>query len=164
MRYRQIKRNLLAATLIGATISLFGCAPEDSTQKEEIKNGEKWFVLSFQILLSLFVLFLFYFGFKIYLFYIGILIGLVLSRFVLLYFLFGLSLIINFNEYLFLNSSFIFVLGIFYGALKKNLRILFSLILFLVPFLLFFLRINLYYLILGFVAGALLRKYDIYNS
>ena len=39
MRYRQIKRNLLAATLIGATISLFGCAPEDSTQKEEIKNG-----------------------------------------------------------------------------------------------------------------------------
>jgi len=132
--------------------------------KEEIKNGEKWFVLSFQILLSLFVLFLFYFGFKIYLFYIGILIGLVLSRFVLLYFLFGLSLIINFNEYLFLNSSFIFVLGIFYGALKKNLRILFSLILFLVPFLLFFLRINLYYLILGFVAGALLRKYDIYNS
>ena len=132
--------------------------------KEEIKNGEKWFVLSFPILLSLFVLFLFYFGFKIYLFYIGILIGLVLSRFVLLYFLFGLSLIINFNEYLFLNSSFIFVLGIFYGALKKNLRILFSLILFLVPFLLFFLRINLYYLILGFVAGALLRKYDIYNS
>ena len=132
--------------------------------KEEIKNGEKWFVLSFQILLSLFVLFLFYFGFKIYLFYIGILIGLVLSRFVLLYFLFGLSLIINFNEYLFLNSSFIFVLGIFYGALKKNLRILFSLILFLVPFLLFFLRINLYYLILGFVVGALLRKYDIYNS
>src|SRR3989344_636318 len=129
--------------------------------KEEVKKGEKWFVLSFQILLSLFILFLFYLGFKIYLFYIGILIGLILSRFVLLYFLFGLSLIINFNEYLFLNSSFIFVLGIFYGALKKNLRILFSLILFLVPFLLFFLRINLYYLILGFVAGALLRKYDI---
>ncbi len=132
--------------------------------KEEVKKGEKWFVFSFQILLSLFILFLFYLGFKNYLFYIGILLGLILSRFIPLYSLFGLSLIANFNEYLFLNSSFIFVLGIFYGILKKNFRILFNLILFLVPFLLFFLRINLYYLLLGFVAGALLRKYDIYNS
>ena len=132
--------------------------------KEEIKKGERWFVLSFQILLSLFILFLFYLGFKIYLFYIGILLGLVLSGFIPLYSLLSLSLIANFNEYLFLNSSLIFILGIFYGVLKKNLRILFNLILFLVPFLLFFLRIDLYYLILGFVAGALLRKYDIYNS
>src|SRR3989344_3363981 len=132
--------------------------------KEEIKKGERWFVLSFQILLSLFILFLFYLGFKIYLFYIGILLGLILSRFIPLYSLLGLSLIANFNEYLFLNSSLIFILGIFYGVLKKNLRILFNLILFLVPFLLFFLRIDLYYLILGFVVGALLRKYDIYNS
>ena len=132
--------------------------------KEEIKKGERWFVLSFQILLSLFILFLFYLGFKIYLFYIGILFGLILSRFIPFYSLFGLSLIANFNEYLFLNSSLIFILGIFYGVLKKNLRILFNLILFLVPFLLFFLRIDLYYLILGFVVGVLLRKYDIYNS
>ena len=132
--------------------------------KEEIKKGERWFVLSFQILLSLFILFLFYLGFKIYLFYIGILLGLVLSGFIPFYSLLSLSLIANFNGYLFLNSSLIFVLGVFYGILRKNLRILFNLILFLVPFLLFFLRINLYYLILGFVVGALLRKYDIYNS
>ena len=132
--------------------------------KEEIKKGERWFVLSFQILLSLFILFLFYLGFKIYLFYIGILLGVILSRFIPFYSLLSLSLIANFNGYLFLNSSLIFVLGVFYGILRKNLRILFNLILFLVPFLLFFLRINLYYLILGFVVGALLRKYDIYNS
>ncbi len=38
MRCRQIKRNLLAATILGATISFFGCSPEASTQREEFKK------------------------------------------------------------------------------------------------------------------------------
>ena len=132
--------------------------------KEEVKEGKKWFVLSYQFILGIFILFLFYLGFKNYLFYIGILFGLILSTFIPIYSLLGLSLVANFNGYLFLNSSLIFILGIFYGILKKNLRILFNLILFLVPFLLFFIRIDLYYLILGSIVGGLLKKYDIYNS
>lgn len=123
--------------------------------KEELKSGLIYFKLLEIILLLILIIGSLYFSFNIYLFIIGIIVG-VFIRFEYLYF--GILLVSSlFNkELLFLNSSLVFVYGLPCGSiiyLKKNLRYLFySSLLFLLSFIVYFFDYNL----ISFASGGLI--------
>lgn len=147
--------------MIYVIVAFFGCIIGyliAKFTKEELKQGVLYFkILELIILFCLSLLFLYY-SFEPFLFIFGILIGIIL-RFE--YFYFGFALFSNFftNDFAFLSSSLIFIYGLPYGSLlyynKKFVNIFYSLVWFVLPFLIYFFNYNM----LSFAAGGLVSLF-----
>ncbi|MFH1839706.1 MAG: hypothetical protein ABH849_00985 [Nanoarchaeota archaeon] len=126
--------------------------------KEELKQGEKYFIWIKRTVLIILVTFLFYLALPNYLttviFFIA---GLIVAYFFKKeYFYFGLALFSTLNIFA---VVLIFLFGLPYGSSLfskkyKYKTLLFDLILFAIPFLLFFVKVPNHF-ILAFTAGAL---------
>jgi len=122
--------------------------------KEELRKGVFYFrLLEILIILILILVILLSSDFNLLLFIMGILIGLML-RFEYLYF--GFVLVFPFsNDVLFLLSALIFIYGLPYGSLiyynKKIKYLIWSVILFFIPFVNYFFDYNL----ISFATGGL---------
>ena len=123
--------------------------------KEELKPGLIYFKISELVILLILSLSFLYSSFNLILLLTGIIFGIFL-RFEYLYF--GLGVISSLN---FLTSALVFIYGLFYGSLifyyKKWKNLVYSLILFFLGFLVYFLDYN----ILSFAAGGLLSLFFI---
>ena len=131
--------------------------------KEELKSGKIYFEIIQIIVLIFLIIILLFQGFVWWLFFLGVLIGLII-RYEYIYFSLGLINILNINSS-FLLSSLIFIYGLSYGSLayyKNNFKLLiYNLPLFLIPLLFYFFN----YGFLSLAAGGLISIFiiKIYN-
>ena len=125
--------------------------------EEELKDGNKYFLVLTNLLIVSLILFSIYYSFNIYLLIIGLIIGFFINREYLFF-----SVLAMRNDVLL--NSLIFIYGLPYGSLNyKSIKILFMNIpLFFIPFLLLFLNINFYSLGAGGLLGILVKRIYLY--
>jgi hypothetical protein len=129
---------------------------------EEMKTGEKYFrVICYAIVIGLIILGCF--SFNWWLFVIGLILGVIFYNEYFYFGIFSVSSLITGNSIL--TSSLIFVYGLASGSMlyfhKRYLAFVSNLLLFLLPFLLYFLHFNLIALATGGLVGVMIRKiYD----
>lgn len=129
---------------------------------EEMEKGEKYFRIICYLLILILIIFSFY-SFNVWLFILGLILGLIFYNEYFYLGIYSVSSLISGSTIL--SSSLIFVYGLASGSMlyfrKRYLGFLSNVLLFLIPFLLYFLHFNLISLASGGLIGVLLRKvYD----
>jgi len=150
--------------LIAFSGILFGLLLTKVTENE-IKPGKQYIVWIMKIMLLILVVCLIYYSLVSYWIVISFLLGFVTAWFFRIrYFYLGLALVSSLFislEIFLVVTALIFVYGIAFGALLKDKKkIILELVLFLIPFLIFFFpNISDYsYFILSFTAGSLFLR------
>ncbi|MBT3690649.1 hypothetical protein HOG16_00195 [Candidatus Woesearchaeota archaeon] len=160
-------------TFLGLIIGLF----IGKYTKGEIKSGKKYFSFSYRIVLFFLFLISLYFAWyaNIFHFLLAFVAGMIFSIGIKnIYFYLGLLFVLSFwgNEtFFFIVATLIFIFGIIHGGLiiekfsrVKNIRnkIINSLILFAIPFILIYFKdfaLNTSYILFAFISGAIFLKF-----
>ena len=125
--------------------------------EEELKDGNKYFLVLTNLLIVSLILFSIYYSFNIYLLIIGLIIGFFINREYLFF-----SVLAMRNDVLL--NSLIFIYGLPYGSLNyKSIKVLFmNILFFFIPFLLLLFDINFYSLGAGGLLGILVKRIYLY--
>lgn len=147
--------------MIYLVVAFFGCFLGyliGKFTKEELKDGQTYFKILELIILFVLSLTFLYYSFEIVLFVFGIFFS-IMFRKEYFYFGFGLFSSLFNNNLAFLASSLVFIYGLPYGTLlyynKKFMSLIYSLVLFFITFIIYFLGYNM----LSFAAGALISLF-----
>ncbi|MBI2499571.1 hypothetical protein HYV88_04995 [Candidatus Woesearchaeota archaeon] len=130
--------------------------------KEEIKFGKfgaRYFIWLKRIILLLVILILLYFSENYLIVIIFAIIGFIVGIYLDEYLFLGFGLVVGFmnKNLLLLISSLIFINGLVYGSLLRNLKKALPSLLFFVPFLLLIFNFDYYGYLIGFSCGGLLN-------
>lgn len=139
--------------------------------KKELKDIKKFLNLINFIILFIIILYVLYLAKINLLLVIGIIIGVITSYFINIYFYYGLILTLasfmdNSNKILF--GILIFILGLIYPAVNKidKKKLILILIIFILPFILLLTNLTLKYnnFIFGFIIGGIIIGLTKYNK
>lgn len=124
--------------------------------QDELKAGKKWFVLMQKTLLVLLAIGCLYYVKLSWMLVIGVLIGFFSVKYLKIYFYFGILSVLSlmYKNYLIVINSLMFLFGLPYGTMKKDVFVF----LFFLGFLLFAFSIDLN-LLFGICCGAFIRQY-----
>ena len=130
--------------------------------REEIKFGKfgaRYFIWLRRIILLIIILTLLYFSKNYLIVVIFAIIGFIIGIYLDEYLFLGFGLVVSFmgKNLLFFISSLIFINGLVYGSLLRNLKKSLSSLLFFIPFLLLIFNFDYYDYLIGFACGGLLN-------